>query len=98
MNNIRIAKHGTDLSSRTTGHHLRDEVIRLAAAGPVVLDFSGVRSVSHSFSDELLAVLVESKGERWFREHVRVINHSPIVRWAILDAIQHRLNGPKEAA
>ncbi len=98
MNTIRIAEYGTDLSSRSTGHTLRDEALRLAATGPVLLDFDGVRSVSHSFADESLAVLVESYGEQWFREHIRVVNHSPIVRWSVLDAIHHRISGPLEAA
>lgn len=98
MNTIYIEKYGTDLSSRLTGSKLREEVLSLAGKGAVVLDFKGVHSISHSFADEFLAVLVEDKGESWFRENVQVINHSPIVRWTILDAIKHRLTKPGHAA
>lgn len=98
MTTISLIKHGTDLSSRATGRALRDEVERLAGRGEVVLDFAGVQSASHSFSDELLAVLVEDHGEAWFRNHVRVKNHAPVVRFAILDAIHRRTSPEPEAA
>lgn len=97
MNTVRIAEQGTDLSSRSTGRRLRDQAERLATNGAVVLDFNGVRSVSHSFADELLAVLVATRGEEWFRDHIRVVNHAPSVRFAILDAIQHRIDHPRAA-
>lgn len=98
MNTIRIAEQGSDLSSRSTGRQLRAQTEGLAGRDIVVLDFDGVRSVSHSFADELLAVLVAAHGEEWFRSHIRVINHASSVRSVILDAIQHRLDHPRAAA
>ena len=98
MNTILIAKSGTDLSSRSTGARLRQQVLSLAKEGRVVLDFADVRSVSHSFADEFLAVLVEEQGEPWFRDHVKLVNHSSAVRLAILDAIQYRLVATGRAA
>lgn len=98
MNTIRIAEQGSDLSSRSTGRRLRVQTERVASRDVVVLDFDGVRSVSHSFADELLAVLVAAYGEGWFRNHIRVINHTSSVRSVILDAIQHRLDHPRAAA
>lgn len=66
---------GTDLSGRATARALRARVVSLAASGArIELDFSGVRSIADSFLDELCAVLIASRGEDWFRDHVRVTN------------------------
>lgn len=98
MNILKIANRGTDLSSRNLGATLRACLLEQVSSGAVTLDFSGVRSVSHSFSDEFIAVLVENKGETWFKANVTVINHSSAVRTALLDAIQYRLNADLAAA
>ena len=100
MNTLEIAARGTHLSSRSTGRELRGQLIRLVERdGEVQLDFAGVQTVSHSFADELLGVLIQRLGEDWFREHVRVVNHTPAVRLAVLDAIHLRLTAPpREAA
>lgn len=95
---IHIAERGTDLSSRSGGREIREEVERLAITGTVTLDFSGVQSITHSFADELIAVLVQRKGEAWFRDFVRVRNHSPDVRYVLLDALDQRLNATPQAA
>jgi anti-anti-sigma regulatory factor len=95
-----IADLGTDLSSRTSARKLRNALVdQVEHEGrTVVLDFSGVRSVSHSFADELLAVLIQSRGEAWFRRFVRVQNHEPYIRLTLLDAIDRRLNAALDAA
>lgn len=92
MNNIVfLAKYGSDLSSRETGRGLRKLVMSLVRDGEVVLDFAEVECVAHAFADEFLAVLVGENGEDWFCEHIRVVNHAPPVRAALLDAIAYRL-------
>lgn len=93
---IAVAKEfGTDLSSRQTAAKLRGHIEGLvgtaSAAGKIGLDLFGLRSVSHSFADELFAVLVEKHGDEWFRTHIQVVNASPAVRTAILEAIAQRL-------
>lgn len=98
MNTLQIAQYGTDLSSRSTGNKLRQRIQLLAEQDIVVLDFDGVRTVSHSFADECLAVLVQAQGESWFREHIKLVNHTQTVRLAILEAIQYRLTEAGEAA
>lgn len=84
---------GTDLSSRRVAGEFRERL--LAAIGPseddvCVLDLDRVRSVSHSFADELFAVLIETHGESWFKSHLQLQNLSPDVRETILEAIQQR--------
>ena len=83
---------GTDLSSRHLGAELREEASRAIAAGEIAtFDFEGVRTVSDSFADELLATLVEEHGHEWFRLNVRLKNLSKCVRTSILEAVSNRL-------
>ncbi len=84
---------GTDLSSRHLGAILRDEACEAISQGSIAaFDFAGVRTVSDSFSDELLATLVELRGHDWFRQNVRLVNLSASVRTSILEAISNRLS------
>ena len=97
---IEIAKtFGTDLSSRQRAAALRLDITTRTAAGisPVTLDFAGVRTVSESFADGALAVLVEERGEEWFRLNVRLVNLSPAVRLSILEAVDERCRKPESA-
>lgn len=88
------AEFGTDLSSRHRASELRVSVegrIASGDVGKITIDLHGVRTISHSFADELFAVLVLDFGEEWFREHLRLVRSSPSVRQTILEAIQQRL-------
>lgn len=85
---------GSDLSSRQRAASFRERIVAVVAQGqsPCGLDFSGVRSVSHSFADELFAVLVEVRGESWFKTNLKLSNLPPVVRQTILEAIHQRLS------
>jgi STAS-like domain of unknown function (DUF4325) len=55
-----LAEHGTTFATRPFGKQLRDDLIQRGAGSELVmLDFSGVLSVSHSFADEFVAALAE---------------------------------------
>lgn len=85
-------KLGSDLSSRQRAAEFREQLLAvIGEADACVLNLSGVRSVSHSFADELFAVLIEDHGEAWFKEHLLLQGISPVVRQTILEAIQQRL-------
>lgn len=76
MNTIRI--EGTDLASRAHASRLRNELIHalnsnLDKSAPIVLDFSGVESISDSFADELFGVLSASLGIEEFFNKIKVI-------------------------
>ncbi len=95
MNNIRFhlaTELGSDLSSRQGAAAFREQLLHVldAEPGPCVLSLADVRCVSHSFADELFAVLVEDHGEEWFKAHLQLRDVSPIVRQTILEAIQQR--------
>ena len=47
--------------------------------------------MSDSMADELFAVVIEERGEDWFRQHIRVRNLSPLLRSTLLQAVQSRL-------
>lgn len=85
---------GSDLSSRTAGNRLRKRIELLATKGTkVIVDLSRVRSLSHSFADEVFAVLIKNRGEEWFRVNVSLTGADSFVRQTILDAIACRLGG-----
>jgi hypothetical protein len=58
--NYALADHGRTLATRSLAEGLRTELVRtVAEEDVVVLDFSEIRSMSHSFADEFVARLVE---------------------------------------
>jgi len=91
---LRIAQEfGTDLSSRSRAVSLRNHIESLTASGAtVILDFESVRTISHSFADEAIALLVCAKGTDWFARLVSVVSLEKNVRLAILEAIASRIH------
>jgi len=52
-------ERGSFLGSRFTAKHLREEIERALRSGEqVALDFTGIKSVTDSFVDELLGALI----------------------------------------
>lgn len=93
MTYARLVDMGLDLASRDRARKLREDFLAHAGSSPerLTFDFEGVRTLSDSFADELLAVLVEERGEVWFREHIKLVNLSSEQRQIVLSAIQTRL-------
>lgn len=94
MDVIRVSDYGRDLASRQRARDLRQSVF---AAGTARLDFEGVRSVSHSFADELLGVIVAERGLDWLRLNIELANAAPAVRDSIEDAVGRRLSKQSSA-
>lgn len=80
---------GTDLSSRQRAAPLRLDIAAQTAAGitPVPPDVAGVSTVSESFADGAIAVLVEERDDEWFRRNVRPANLTRCVRLSALEAV-----------
>jgi hypothetical protein len=77
MTTIKIVERfGPFVSSRGSARELRNEIVGLATSTGerIELDFAGVESISDSFSDELIAVLVKLHGPQWVLDHVRIVN------------------------
>lgn len=88
MTTIRLHQLGSSLASRARGRELRLQLE--TTGGRCTLDFDGVLSVSESFADEVLGVLVETYGVDWLSQHVAFENVSPPVRTVILDVVERR--------
>ncbi len=92
------ARCGSTPSSRAAGARLRREVRAVVREqGSIVLDFAGVDSISHSFGDELIAVLVQEAGTEWFKTHVCIENLGEDERHDLLEAIAFRLGDHAQA-
>ncbi len=86
-----LADHGKTLATRPLGEQLRADLIRRAEGQPaVVLDFSEIRSTSHSFADEFVARLAEDvqRGELDFA--VTVSGASEDVERVVRRALERR--------
>lgn len=85
---FKLAEQGEYLSSRHVASGIRERI--LLAGGPVVVNLSGVKSLSDSFADELFAVLVQDHGHDWFAATISVVGLSHPIRQTILRAVHLR--------
>ena len=90
---------GSDLASRQSARILRVKVEQAIEMGKVaIIDLTNVISISESYADELLAVLVQQHGLEWFSEKVKLLHQSSnsdhILR-SVAISIQHRLDNQK---
>ncbi len=94
---------GHFLSSRRAARLLREELLGLVASdGTVQVSFDGVESISNSFADSFLGVLVVEHGWQWLARHVQIDGLDPD-GWADLEAVvaartQRRAGGSEVSA
>ncbi len=91
---IKLAKLGTDISSRRSGNILRHEITVSVLNGltPVEINFEQVACISDCFLDELFGIMVRDFGTQWFRDNIRIAGISPEDRAFLLRVIQRRLD------
>jgi hypothetical protein len=68
-------RYGRYLSSRHLARDLRERVVTLIdldGLDLVTVTFEGVESISNSFADGFLGLLVAERGRLWVENHVRV--------------------------
>jgi hypothetical protein len=83
-----LEDQGKDISSRADAAQLRERVMEFGSLDPdnvVELDFAGVRTVSESSADELIAIMAYVTGPGWFSQHVKLINLLPHHREVIVN-------------
>lgn len=70
------------LGLRVEGEVIREkmEEIIMRNGKVAVLDFEGVRGITHSFGDELVGIFARAFGKEWIKRNVRVINANENVR------------------
>ncbi len=91
MRLLRMLDHGAFIGSRFTGKEVRQQIAAaLSASEHVVLDFGGVQSVSDSFLDEMLGMLIEQQGPSVLRRLVFSSCERPIeeaIRFSLEEAL-----------
>jgi hypothetical protein len=81
---VSLADWGPDLSGRTLGATIREEVIDLAPE--VLFDCAGIESMSPSFADEVFGKLASSEK----RPHINIVNANSAVMSVIKFAVAER--------
>jgi hypothetical protein len=86
-----LAEHGTTLATRPFAKELRGDLLEKALGREVVeLDFTGVRSTSHSFADEFVASLVEDSKAGEVAFEVVLHGANPEVERVVNRALERR--------
>jgi len=70
------------LGLRVEGEVVREkmEEVIMKKGGRVILDFEGVRGISHCFADEIVGIFTRAFGKEWVKENIRVVNVNENVR------------------
>jgi hypothetical protein len=56
-----------------------------------VLDFEGVRGITHTFADELVGIFASVFGKEWVKRNIKVINANENVRSILNLAVKLRV-------
>jgi hypothetical protein len=56
-----------------------------------VLDFEGIRGITHSFADEIVGIFASAFGKEWVKENIKVINANENVRSMLNLAVKIRI-------
>lgn len=91
---VRLESYGTDLLTRDRAMPIRQEIRqRLEALEPsrrLVVDLTGVRTMTPSFADELLGRLLLEIGEKEFRARVRLVSGDDTTRLLVNRVLAQR--------
>lgn len=86
-----VADHGATLATRPFAKELRADLLGKATGHAVVeLDFSGIRSASHSFADEFVARLAQDSRDKNIDFEVTLSGASEEVQRVITGALERR--------
>jgi len=84
--------YGRDLSSTKKATELRQDILeQINLNFNVEVDFAGVRSVSGGWARNAFGLIVKSKGEEFFKNHILISNMSKGVRTTLLEGIEEVL-------
>ena len=84
------------LGLRAEGEVVRErmEEIIMKEGKVAVLDFEGVRGITHTFADEIVGIFTRAFGKEWVKGNIRVVNANENVRrilnLAVKIALKHR--------
>ena len=84
-------EYGENLSTRSLGRHVREQLMPLLEQNErVVLDFTGVNVVSNSFADECIAKLLLTLPLAELKARTTFRGLNPIAPESVLTALQRR--------
>jgi len=86
---MQLSEYGRTFSTRPRGRELRARALSRQENEDLELDFAGVSSVSYSFADEFVAVLVQDAGQSDGFE-VRILDAAPAVARVLARALANR--------
>jgi hypothetical protein len=80
------------LGLRVAGEEVRKrmEDIIMKEGKVAVLDFEGIRGITHTFADEVVGIFASAFGKEWVKRNVRVINANENVRSILNLAVKLR--------
>jgi len=78
------------LGLRVEGEVVREkmEEIIMKKGKVAVLDFEGVRGITHAFADEVVGIFTRAFGKEWLKRNVRVVNANENVRMMLNLAVK----------
>ncbi len=90
---IILNKKGEFLGSRELGSEIRYEInTQLSSSLNVIINFEGIKGVSHSFTDELIGKLIDELSVDEFKKRIKFQNAIPeivpILRYVINNHLQ----------
>jgi hypothetical protein len=73
------------LGLRVEGEVVREkmEEIIMKNGKVAVLDFEGVKGITHTFADEIVGIFTRAFGKEWVKRNVRVVNANKNVRFML---------------
>jgi hypothetical protein len=84
--------YGQHLSSTKKATELRQDILeQIDLNFNVEVDFAGVRSISSGWARNAFGLIVKSKGEEFFKNHILISNISKGVRKTLLEGIEEVL-------
>ena len=89
-----VFKNSIGTATREAGSYLRNDILNTItrAQTGLILDFAGVRTVSSSFADELVAKLVLKLGLIKFNQLIRMINVNENVKFLCERSVYMRIH------
>ena len=89
-----VFKNSIGTATREAGSYLRNDILNTITRTQtgLILDFAGVRTVSSSFADELVAKLVLKLGLIKFNQLIRMINVNENVKFLCERSVYMRIH------
>lgn len=90
---LSVAANCSNTGTRAPAERLRRKILALLPeiTGPLVLDFTAVRSAASSFLDELLGKLAQELGAEAFRERIRAVGMNDMLEQMANVVLRQRL-------